>query len=109
MTAKKVRLRQRAERDVDAVIEHYLVEADAAVAGGFVDALEEALRHLARHPATGSPRYAHELRLPGLRAWPLRRSPYLVFYVERDEHVDVWRVLHVERDIAAWMRDPDQH
>jgi plasmid stabilization system protein ParE len=25
------------------------------------------------------------------------RYPYLVFTVEQDEHVDVWRVLHAER------------
>jgi hypothetical protein len=29
-----------------------------------------------------------------------------VFYVERDEHVDVWRVLHAQRDIPAWMDEP---
>ena len=31
----------------------------------------------------------------------------LVFYVERPEHIDVWRVLHGQRDIPAWMQDPD--
>ena len=54
---------------------------------------------------TGSPRDAHELGLPGLRSWALKRYPYLVFYVERTDHVDVWRVLHEDRDIPAWMRD----
>jgi toxin ParE1/3/4 len=27
--------------------------------------------------------------------------------VERSDHVDVWRVLHAERDIPAWMRESD--
>ena len=63
--------------------------------------------HLGRHPATGSPRYAHELNLPGLRSWPLTRYPYLIFYVERPDHVDVWRVLQGQRDIPAWMQDPE--
>ena len=40
-----------------------------------------------------------------LRSWPLRGYPYLVFYVERDDHVDVWRLLHAERDIPAWLRE----
>ncbi|ENO88947.1 plasmid stabilization system [Thauera aminoaromatica S2] len=35
------------------------------------------------------------------------RYPYLVFYVERADHIDVWRVLHGERDIPAWMQAPD--
>jgi toxin ParE1/3/4 len=52
------------------------------VALGFIDALEQAYTHIGRHPATGSPRYAHELNLPGLRAWPLTRYPHIVFYVE---------------------------
>jgi toxin ParE1/3/4 len=37
------------------------------------------------------------LNLPGLRFWPLTRYPHLVFYIEMDDHVDVWRVLHGER------------
>ena len=53
----------------------------------------------------GSPRYAHELNLPGLRFWPLTRFPYLVFYFEHDNYVDVWRVLHQQRDIPAWMNE----
>jgi toxin ParE1/3/4 len=48
-----------------------------------------------------------ELEIPALRCWQLERFPYLVFYVERDDHIDVWRVLHGHRDIPAWMRDPD--
>jgi toxin ParE1/3/4 len=39
--------------------------------------------------------------LPGLRFWPLKRYPYFVFYLERETHIDVWRVLHAERDIPA--------
>jgi toxin ParE1/3/4 len=30
-----------------------------------------------------------------------------VFYVERPDHIDVWRVLHDTRDIPAWMQEPD--
>jgi hypothetical protein len=33
--------------------------------------------------------------------WP--RYPYLVFYVERSDHIDIWRVLHGQRDIPAWL------
>jgi toxin ParE1/3/4 len=54
-----------------------------------VDALELAVQHIGRHPATGSPRYAHELDLPGLRCWQVKAYPHLVLYVERDDHIDV--------------------
>ena len=57
--------------------------------------------------ATGSHRYAHELSLPGLRFWPLTRYPHLVFYIEMDDHIDMWRVLHGERHIPARMHQPD--
>jgi toxin ParE1/3/4 len=97
--------RELANRDVEEAIDRYLVEATANVALGFVDELEKAYSHIARHPASGSPRYAHQLGLANLRFWPLGRYPYLVFYVERDEHIDVWRVLHEQRDIPAWMNE----
>ncbi|MCY3505287.1 MAG: type II toxin-antitoxin system RelE/ParE family toxin, partial [Chloroflexi bacterium] len=32
--------------------------------------------------------------------------PYMVFYVEREADVDVWRVLHAARDIPEWLRQP---
>ena len=98
--------RELANRDVEEAIDHYLVEATAKVALRFVDELEKAYTHIARHPASGSPRYAHQLGLADLRFWPLGRYPYLVFYVERDGHIDVWRVLHEQRDIPAWMDEP---
>lgn len=97
--------RELANRDVENAIDHYLVESTPKVALGFVDELEKAYAHIARHQASGSPRYAHQLGLANLRFWPLRRYPYLVFYVERDEHIDVWRVLHEQRDIPAWMNE----
>lgn len=94
-----------ANRDVEEAIDHYLVEATAKVALGFVDELEKAYAHIGRHPESGSPRYSHQLGLADLRFWRLVRYPYLIFYVERDEHIDVWRVLHEQRDIPAWMSD----
>ena len=107
MKAKPVIPREQANRDVDEAVAYYLNGATEAVALGFIDSLEQAYGHIGRHPATGSPRYAHELNLPGLRTWPLTRYPHLVFYVEHSDHIDVWRVLHGQRDIPAWMQEPD--
>lgn len=96
-----------ANHDVDETLAYYLRESAEQAALGFIDALEEAYAHIARHPATGSPRYVHALDLPGLRCWPLTRYPHLVFYVELPDHIDVWRVLHGKRDIPAWLADSD--
>lgn len=106
MKLKAVIPREQANRDVDEAIAYYLGEAASRAALGFIAALERAYTHLGRNPATGSPRYAHELNLPGLRVWPLTRYPHLIFYVERPEHIDVWRVLHGQRDVPAWLREP---
>lgn len=103
---KAVVPRELARQDADEAIGYYLSENAPEAALGFIDALERAYSHISRHPGTGSSRYAHELNLPGLRFWPLQKYPHLAFYVERDDYVDVWRVLHGERDIPAWMREP---
>nr|WP_315188587.1 type II toxin-antitoxin system RelE/ParE family toxin [uncultured Albidiferax sp.] len=105
MISKAVAPRALALDDVDQAITYYLEQDAPAAALGFVDALEQAYAHIGKHPATGSPRYAHELGIPDLRSWPLSKYPYLVFYVERADHIDVWRVLHMRRDIPVWMED----
>jgi toxin ParE1/3/4 len=100
---KPVILRAQAEQDIQQAVDYYFDEGAEQAGQRFVNALERAFTQISSHPAAGSPRYAHELNLPGLRHWPVKRFPYLVFYVELDEHVDVWRVLHAQRDIPSWM------
>ena len=106
MSEKTVVLRERAQRDIDEAIAHYLAEAGPAIALDFVDALEVARRQIGEQPGSGSPRYAHEMDIPGLRFRSAGKFPYLIFYVERETEIDVWRVLHGARDIPAWMREP---
>jgi toxin ParE1/3/4 len=109
MKAKPVIPRALANQDVDDAISYYLGEQAEQAALGFIDALEAAYAHIAQHPASGLPRYAHELDVSGLLYWPLSRYPYLVFYVQRDDHIDVWRVLHGMRDIPAWLTESPAH
>lgn len=104
MITKPIVPREQANRDVEEAVAYYLSEDAPQAALGFVAALEDAYAHIASHPGTGLPHWGHELRLPGLRAWQLSGYPYLVFYLERAEHIDVWRVLHGQRDIPAWMQ-----
>lgn len=101
MKAKPFIARAQATQDIEAAIDHYLSENTADAAMGFVDALEQAYRHLGLHSATGSPRYGHALGIPSLRTWPITRSPFLVFFVEAADYIDVWRVLHTRRDIPS--------
>ena len=103
---KPIRLRLGAVQDVEDIVDHYLREGGEPVALGFIDELEVAYAAISRQPGLGSPRYAHELELPGLRARVLRRYPYVVFYLDAGSHIDVWRVLHAHRDIPAEMQEP---
>jgi toxin ParE1/3/4 len=106
--SSRVVLRELARQDVETAVDWYREEAGEQTALRFVTALEVALGHIARYPNSGSARYSMELGMPGLRCWQLERFPYLAFYVQRDDHIDVWRVLHGHRDIPGWMRDPDE-
>lgn len=104
MTAKPVVPCRLAERDIDEGLSFYLDHAGQGPALAFVDAVEHAFHQIGANPAIGWPRYSHELGLPGLRSWPLHQVPYLVFYVEHVDHIDVWRVLHSQRDIPAYLQ-----
>ena len=65
-------------------------------------------RLIAEQPAIGSPRHAHELGIPGQRSRLAGEFPYLIFYVERETKIDVWRVLHRARDIPTRMGEPHE-
>ncbi len=106
MTSKPVVIRDRVRADVSAAINYYAEQAGNDVALKFIDALQSAYRAIASRPATGSPFHGHELGIPGLRTQRLKPYPYLIFYIERDDHIDVWRVLHAQRDIPARIQDP---
>ncbi|MDN5870124.1 MAG: type II toxin-antitoxin system RelE/ParE family toxin [Nitrococcus sp.] len=103
-----VHRRRQAQDDIQRAADYYFREGGAKLELRFIDAVEAAIQHIAAHPATGSPRYADALRIPGLRCWPVKCFPYLVFYIERAVQADVWRLLHKQRDIPAWMQNAEQ-
>lgn len=107
MDDRAIILRQLALEDVQDAIDHYRDQAGERTAVDVVDALEHTFETIARHPAVGSMRWGVEMGLPGLRSLPVGGFPHLVFYVDRADHVDVWRILHGARDIPAWLRDPE--
>jgi toxin ParE1/3/4 len=99
-----VKIRPAARRDVSAAVVWYAKEGGAAVARRFVDCVHTAFDRLSGHPSRGSPRYAAICALPDLRCMQLKDFPYLVFYMERREWIDVLRVLHAARDIPESLR-----
>jgi toxin ParE1/3/4 len=107
VTGKPVVPREQANRDVDAGIAFYLNDGARSAALDFIDAVEAAYARISRNPAIGSPSYTHELNLPGLCVSRLSRYHFLVFYIEQPDHIDVWRVLHAQRDIPVWLQQSD--
>lgn|SRR5574337_777312 len=105
--ARPLRFRELALADVEAAAQWYAEHAGEEVANDFLAALDAAYAHIERHPGTGSPRWAHALKMVHMRSWVVGRFPWLVFYVERDGDIEVLRVLHGARDIPAALAEPD--
>ncbi|MEI9415786.1 type II toxin-antitoxin system RelE/ParE family toxin [Mesorhizobium sp. Cs1321R2N1] len=106
MAAKAIVPRTLALRDIENAVDYYAREVGSHAALGYVDDLQNAYKLIADHPASGSLRYGYEIGLPSLRSVQLKRYPYLIFYLEQADHIDVWRVLHAKIDIPAWLQNP---
>lgn len=89
----------RASRDIDETVTYYLEHASEGTANRFLDELDQALDHIARHPGTGSTRYARPGDAAPLRFWMLNRFPFAIFYIEQPGHIAVLRVLHQASDL----------
>jgi len=101
--SKPVVPRRQADEDVDSASEFYFQEAGADVALAFVHSIEHAYVQISRLPGAGSPRYAESLEVPGLRFWRAKKFPYLIFYVDHGNQIEIWRVLHERVDLPAWI------
>ncbi|MER8441916.1 type II toxin-antitoxin system RelE/ParE family toxin [Mesorhizobium sp. M1066] len=106
MATKAIIPRSLALRDIEDAVDYYAREVGSHMALGYVEDLQNAYKLIASHPASGSLRYGYEIGLPGLRSVQLKRYPYLLFYLEQIDHIDVWRVLHAKMDIPAWLQNP---
>lgn len=107
MTRHPVRLRPAARGEVEEAAYWYLEQGGGPLASRFVENFHAVLEHISLHPASGSVHYGDLTGHAGLRFWPLKGFPYLVFYRDAGDHLDVWRVLHAERDIPAWLREEE--
>ncbi|WP_064684222.1 type II toxin-antitoxin system RelE/ParE family toxin [Rhizobium bangladeshense] len=108
MTAKPIVPRQSARGDVENAVNYYAHTAGAQIAIGFIDALQLTYTFIAEHPASGTLRHAYELGLPELQCMTMRGFPYVIFYLERADHIDVWRLLHAKQDIPVWLQDSEE-
>jgi toxin ParE1/3/4 len=100
---KPARLRAQAKADLSDVSFHYALEGGERLGRACLNLALDALDLLATQPAMGSLRWAQPAEQPPLRAWRVKRFPVLWFYFEREDHLDVVRLLGERQDIAAML------
>ncbi len=108
---KPLRLREQARRDADEAAAWYADRGGLALELAFADALEVAYDLIRRHPAIGATRHAgHVPGLPApLRFVSLKRfEHHLVYYLDLPDHVEIVRLWHAARGLAALMENPSE-
>ncbi|GLS86155.1 hypothetical protein GCM10010873_11290 [Cypionkella aquatica] len=99
------RLKQAARDDINQIIDFYLSNVGDEVALRFIEAWQQSLTPLARHPGVGSLRFEEQLRIPGHRVWAMHGFPHLVLYPVDAEGPEVQRVLRSARDLPFALQD----
>jgi toxin ParE1/3/4 len=86
----------KARRDLVEIWKYYAKAASPAIADGLLHAIGTAAGRLESHPFLGRPR--GEIA-NGLRS--LLMPPHLIIYRVTETKVDIARILHERRDVAA--------
>ena len=94
-------LRPQSLRDQQGEVRYYRKEGGARLAVKVAKATNEALDQVELEPGMGSPRLGKLLGIPGLRTWRVGKFPLVWCYFEREDHLDVVRLLGDRQDIIA--------
>ncbi len=94
-------LRPQALRDQQGEVRYYRKEGGARLAVKVAKATNETLDQVELEPGMGSPRLGKLLGIPGLRTWRVGKFPLLWCYFEREDHLDVVRLLGERQDLIA--------
>jgi len=102
---KRIIIRPKAGQDLD---DHfaYIAENNFEAALQFFDSARSTIAQLARMPGIGSLYPAENSRLQGLRKWAVKDfRKYLIFYFERDDAIEVVRILYATQDSSSILED----
>jgi toxin ParE1/3/4 len=97
----------QARADLRAEIIYYRKHAGKPIANELAGAADDALQHLQQNPGTGSPRIGQLLDIPGLRSWRVSSFPLIWFYFEREDCLNVVRLLGERQDILPILNVPN--
>lgn len=98
---RRIIIRPKASQDLD---DHfaYIAENNFEVALKFFDLARSTIAQLARMPGLGSLYPVANPHLQGLRKWAVKDfKKYLIFYFERDDAIEVVRILYAAQDISS--------
>lgn len=99
---QKVSFRPLSRKDIREIAAYPLVEASEAVAVRFEEAVQDLARTLGGMPGIGVPCSFRNPELHGIRRLTVTGfENWLLFYRDSEDRIDVIRVLHGARDIAA--------
>jgi len=89
---------EHADREIDEQVAYYTERAGAEVAERFYIALKATLRGLLEHPLKGRLIRTEHAALAGTRTWLVRGFPFVVYYREVADGIEIVHVLHGARD-----------
>ena len=102
---KRLVLRPQAEADLLANVRWYLERGGLELGARVFDATQASLATVQAQPGFGSPAIGQRCGLPGLRAWRVKGFSLRWFYFDRDDSIDVVRLLADRQDVAAILDD----
>ena len=107
MKRRSVTRRPAAKADL---LEHYIFigEENLDAAQRFLAEAEAAFKTLAAMPRMGRRWGSEDRRLDALRVWPLPGWMRLIFYRPSRTGIEVVRVLHAARDVAAIVHEENE-
>jgi toxin ParE1/3/4 len=96
---KRIVITPKASTDIHRHFE-YLAQHNLEAALNFFDAARQTFAQIAWNPGIGSPYIAKNQTLLGLWKWSVKGfKTQLIFYFDRDDWIEIIRVLNAARDI----------
>jgi len=102
---KPAHLRPLAKQDRRHEVRYHRAKAGTTVAPQLVIVVGLALKQIEQDPRIGSPRLGLLAEIQGLRSWRVKGLPLVWLYLEREDHLDVIRLLGERQDILSILGD----
>ena len=95
----------QAERDLDSIGDYIADRSDSLeTAYRVLDAIEETIQFVAKHPGTGQLRPDLHAEV---RQFPVKAYNYVVYYRPTEDSIELVRVLHGSRDVPNVFHLPE--